>query len=130
MVRSRSRPDLPAEDRRGKLDLIKQRILTEIDRRYRGSEESLKTQLEFYLPHIQEIRELGTVIDIGCGRGTFLEMMCAHAVDAIGLELNVDQFEECRRKNLDVRLMDAVEFLRRSEDNAYGAITLTCRHLC
>ena len=109
---------------REELNLVKERILTEIDHRYRGPELNLKAQLEFYLPHIREISKLGIVIDVGCGRGTFLEIMRDHQIDAIGLELNENQIENCRRKKLDVRLIDALEFLRRSEADQYGAITL------
>jgi 2-polyprenyl-3-methyl-5-hydroxy-6-metoxy-1,4-benzoquinol methylase len=124
LIRSRqSTTELPVAVRRRELYLAKQRILTEIDRRYRGSGQVLKAQLEFYLPHIQEISELGTVVDVGCGTGIFLEIMRDRQIDAIGLELNEDQIEECRRKKLDVRLIDALEFMRRSEADQYGAIT-------
>jgi 2-polyprenyl-3-methyl-5-hydroxy-6-metoxy-1,4-benzoquinol methylase len=124
LIRSRQpTTELPAAVSRRELNLAKQRILTEIDRRYRGSDQALKAQLEFYLPRIQEISELGTVVDVGCGRGTFLEKMRDHQIDAIGLEINEDQIEECRRKKLDVRLIDALEFMRRSEADQYGAIT-------
>jgi O-antigen chain-terminating methyltransferase len=124
LIPSRQSPtELPAAASREELNLTKQRILTEIDRRYRGSEQALKVQLEFYLPLIQEISKLGTVVDVGCGRGTFLEIMRDHQIDAIGLEINQCQIEECRRKNLDVRLIDALEFMCLSEANQYGAIT-------
>ncbi len=124
-VRSSHSPaDLPEAVRRRELNLTKQRILTELDRRYRGSDEALKAQLEFYLPHIEEIRGLGPVIDVGCGRGIFLEKMRDHQIDAIGLEINEDHIEECRRNKLDVRQIDALEFMHRSEANKWGAITL------
>jgi 2-polyprenyl-3-methyl-5-hydroxy-6-metoxy-1,4-benzoquinol methylase len=124
LIRSRqSKSELPAAVNWEELKLVKERILTEIDHRYRGTELKLKAQLEFYLPYIREISELGTVIDVGCGRGTFLEIMRDNQIDAIGLEINENQIENCRRKNLDVRLTDALEFMRRSEADQYGAIT-------
>ncbi len=40
--------------------------------RFRGTEEYVKAGQEFYLPYFRDCRN---VLDIGCGRGEFLEMM-------------------------------------------------------
>lgn len=103
---------------------MKRQILTEIDRRYRGSEKSLKAQLQFYLPYIQEVRHLGIVIDVGCGRGTFLEMVRDLGMTAIGFETNETQYNECTKKNLNVYFENAYNFMCRSECNKFGVITL------
>ncbi|WP_018860001.1 class I SAM-dependent methyltransferase [Rhizobium sp. 42MFCr.1] len=117
-------PQTLKELRPEELSLMKQRILTEIDRRHRGSEASLRSQLEFYIPYFRQIRDVGTVIDVGCGRGTFLEILRGNKIDAMGFELNEDQVAECQKKGLNVRLGDALEFMRSSADGVFGAVTL------
>lgn len=121
---SATRPPTERSSSNYDLELLKERILIEIDQRHRGKEESLRSQLEFYLPYITPGRALGQVVDIGCGRGTFLEIMREHDISAIGLELSERQALECQRKNLNVKLMDALEYLRGSEDGQFAAITL------
>ena len=51
--------------------------------RFRGSEEEIRARLEFYVPHFAGAAD---VLDIGCGRGEFLDLMRAHGIKARGLD--------------------------------------------
>ena len=53
--------------------------------RFRGSEEYVKKGQQFYLPYFTGRRE---VLDIGCGRGEFLELMREAGVPARGIDLS------------------------------------------
>jgi O-antigen chain-terminating methyltransferase len=76
--------------------------------RFRGSEEYVKAGQQFYLPYFAECRN---VLDIGCGRGEFLEMMRAASVPAKGIDLAEESVATCRHKGLDAEVADLFVFL-------------------
>ena len=48
------------------------------EERYRGSRDLIKSRLEVYNPFIQSIKSIypdGHALDIGCGRGEWLELL-------------------------------------------------------
>lgn len=80
---------------------------------FRGGRKDIKNRLRIYLPYFES---KSSVIDLGCGRGEFLELMKDNGISAMGIDI-YDQFVEyCKLKNLAVVKGDAIEFLRASED--------------
>jgi O-antigen chain-terminating methyltransferase len=71
--------------------------------RFRGSEDYVKKGQRFYLPYFTGRRE---VLDIGCGRGEFLELMREAGVPARGIDLSRESVEVCRRKGLQADAAD------------------------
>ena len=71
--------------------------------RFRGSEDYVKKGQRFYLPYFTGRRE---VLDIGCGRGEFLELMRDAGVPARGIDLSRESVEVCRRKGLQADAAD------------------------
>lgn len=71
--------------------------------RFRGSEEYVKKGQQFYLPYFSGRR---AVLDIGCGRGEFLELMRDAGVPARGIDLSVESVELCRQKGLKADVAD------------------------
>jgi O-antigen chain-terminating methyltransferase len=80
--------------------------------RFRGTEEYVKAGQQFYLPYFQGCRN---VLDIGCGRGEFLEMMRDAGVPARGIELSAESVALCRHKGLDVEAADLFSYLARPD---------------
>jgi 2-polyprenyl-3-methyl-5-hydroxy-6-metoxy-1,4-benzoquinol methylase len=76
--------------------------------RFRGTEEYVKAGQQFYLPHFQGCRN---VLDIGCGRGEFLEMMRAAGVPATGIDLDPEAVATCRHKKLEAEAADLFVYL-------------------
>ena len=62
------------------------------------------------------------VLDIGCGRGEFLELLAGAGVRARGIDLNHEMAELCRARGLDVTEADAVGYLSTLEDASLGGI--------
>lgn len=68
---------------------------------------------------------LGTVLDIGCGRGEFLEVLRAWGVQAYGVEVDAALVEECQRNGLRATLVDdGVDHLAGLADESLGGIVL------
>lgn len=87
--------------------------------RYRGTEESIKQrQADF----IQYFKGGKTVLDIGCGRGEFLELLQEHDIGARGIDLNEDMVLYCRRKGLDVERAEAISYLSSLPDKSLDGV--------
>lgn len=93
---------------------------------FRGTREDIKNRQSIYLEYIRSA-EAGTpkrpVLDIGCGRGEWLELLRDHGAAATGVDLNRVFLGRCRDLDLDVVEQDGLEFLRRCKANSFGAIT-------
>src|SRR5262249_58246230 len=62
------------------------------------------------------------VLDVGRGRGEFLDLRKARATPARGLDLNHEMVEVCRARGLDVAEADAVVYLEGLADGSLGGL--------
>ena len=76
--------------------------------RFRGSEDYVKAGQQVYLPYFSGCQN---VLDIGCGRGEFLEMMRQAGVPARGIDLSEESVATCRHKGLDAETADLFQYL-------------------
>jgi SAM-dependent methyltransferase len=86
---------------------------------FRGSREAIRARFESYLPLFDG---KGDVLDVGCGRGEFLDLLNARSITARGIDLNHEMAEVCRARGLDVTEADAVGYLSGLEDRSLGGI--------
>jgi len=93
--------------------------------RYRGSRELIKERLKVYLPFLMPLKEIyePTVLDLGCGRGEWLELMQENGMKPLGVDLDDGMLSECRRLNLPVDTCDAIVFLKRCPVETYSVIS-------
>ncbi len=63
------------------------------------------------------------VLDVGCGRGEFLELLREHRVEGSGVDSNPDMIAQCQKRGLsNVELGDFQDCLRRLPDDHLGGI--------
>jgi 2-polyprenyl-3-methyl-5-hydroxy-6-metoxy-1,4-benzoquinol methylase len=62
------------------------------------------------------------VLDVGCGRGEFLDLLRDAGIDGRGVDVNEDMVEHCRAKGHRVELAEATEYLAGQADETFGAI--------
>jgi O-antigen chain-terminating methyltransferase len=86
---------------------------------FRGSTEDISSRVLDYVPLFQGS---SAVVDIGCGRGEFLELLATHGVTARGVDINHEMVERCRQKGLDVIEDDAVHYLETQADGSIGGL--------
>jgi SAM-dependent methyltransferase len=87
--------------------------------RFRGSREDIRARFESYLPFFEGASD---VLDVGCGRGEFLELLGRTGVSARGIDLNHEMIETCRESGLDVTEADAVGYLSTLPDESLGGL--------
>lgn len=93
---------------------------------FRGTREDIKNRQRVYLPIMTDCNA-GTpeapVLDIGSGRGEWLELLRENRLVARGVDINHIFIKECLDIGLDVIESDALAYLNSQRDNIYGAIT-------
>jgi O-antigen chain-terminating methyltransferase len=93
---------------------------------FRGTRDDIRRRQAIYLPYVQEAKggsALAPIIDIGCGRGEWLELLRDEGLVAMGVDLNRIFLDGCRGLNLDVTEQDAIEFLRQRKRDSVGVVT-------
>jgi SAM-dependent methyltransferase len=86
---------------------------------FRGSEEAIRSRLAGYVP---KFAGRSDVLDIGCGRGEFLDLLRAAGISARGLDLNREMVETSRRRGHDVAEGDALGYIASLPDASLGGL--------
>ena len=86
---------------------------------FRGSPEQIRVRLEAYLPYFEGASD---VLDVGCGRGEFLDLLREHDVGGRGLDLNHEMVEVCRTRGLTADEGDALGYLEGLPDQSLGGL--------
>lgn len=93
----------------------------------RGTKEFIQAGIAHYMPFIQAAYDScqnKPVLDIGCGRGEFLEMLSQQEIAGVGVDLNTASTQEPIRQGYDIQIMDAEEYLASAKDKAFSCITM------
>lgn len=96
------------------------------EKAFRGSREDIKERAAEYLSTFAEAAiepGNGRILDLGCGRGEWLELLSEKGFTATGVDMNTSMLDECRELGLDVVEGDAVAYLASLEDASVSAIT-------
>ncbi|MDZ4827978.1 MAG: class I SAM-dependent methyltransferase [Actinomycetota bacterium] len=89
--------------------------------RFRGKARDIR---EHYRSVAVQLVSDGPVLDIGFGRGEFLDLLASMGVDAFGVEPDEQLVERARARGLHVECGGGLEWLHACEDDSLGAVTL------
>jgi O-antigen chain-terminating methyltransferase len=94
------------------------------EERFRGDEAYVRSAQRFYLPYFQDCRR---VLDLGCGRGEFLDVLREAGVEVAGIDADADAVAACRAKGIDVEQGDLFAYLAGQIEGAVDGIL--CAHV-
>ncbi len=84
---------------------------------FRGSEQLIRERQKMYLPYFKDCKH---VIDLGCGRGEFLELLKENGITAKGVDFYDEFVCYAKNKGLDVVEGDAIATLASINDKVDG----------
>jgi len=88
--------------------------------RFRGDPEIIAERMAAHVGRFDGAP--GVVADLGCGRGEFLDLLRDAGIDAVGVEINAADVEECRRRDHQAEVADLFEWLQQRDDDSLGGI--------
>ena len=93
---------------------------------FRGKREDIKKRLKIYLPKVAQaniVTQNSPVLDIGCGRGEWLELLSEAGYAAWGLDNNRIMVRQCKELGFNVVEDDVVTHLQTLPNTSVGAVT-------
>jgi len=96
------------------------------EEKHRGSRELIKERVSVYLPFVLPLKELYpdvTSLDIGCGRGEWLELLKEKNILSQGIDLDEGMLEACNTLGLNVQKGEGIAYLKAQTDASMSIIT-------
>ena len=91
----------------------------QLTERFSGPTEEIQDRQRRY---VSRFEGLSDVVDAGCGRGEFLELLREAGIGAVGIDTDKAMVGSCRRLGLDAIQADALHFLRARPEESHGGI--------
>ena len=86
---------------------------------FRGPQEEIRERLKVYAPIFLGAND---VLDLGCGRGEFLDVLREAGVSARGVDRNQEMADACHDRGLQVTAGDALQYLSAQADESLGGL--------
>ena len=86
---------------------------------FRGTRKDIKKSQEMYIDYFTN---KGEIIDIGCGRGEFLELMQEKGIHATGVDAYDEFVEYCNMKGFDTVKDDAISYVSKLDNDSIGGL--------
>jgi SAM-dependent methyltransferase/acyl-CoA thioesterase FadM len=119
----RSLPEPPSPETLGKLPGPMDAMYPDFEDAFRGSPAHVTELVKEYLPDVLGLDRHGPVVDLGSGRGEWLQVLRDAGVEAYGVDLNEEFVEQCQSRGLKVVAGDALEHLSAVSERSLSAIT-------
>lgn len=98
---------------------MKENFYKAFEDRFRGSRFTIMERLRVYLPLIEPLKTMNPlprVLDLGCGRGEWLELLNANSFQTHGIDMDSGMLESAREHALSVECIDAITYLKTLPD--------------
>lgn len=89
------------------------------ENRFRGSEELIKHRQSVY---ISMVNSSGLIVDLGCGRGEFLDVLAEAGLHGIGVDLDEGMISQARSRGHEVVAQDILEYISSLDDGCCSCI--------
>ena len=109
----------PSTQTSGLADAMEAYTYVGFENLFRGGREEIRARLADYVPYFEGA---SVVLDVGCGRGEFLELLRERGIRARGLDINMGMIDVCRSRGLEADVGDALGHLDALSDEALGGL--------
>lgn len=92
--------------------------------KHRGTEEDIRERLKIYINYLNKSEHIYyRCIDLGCGRGEWLQLLQEQGYEAVGIDTNSEAIKVCVSKGLQAECIDLLTYLSSLEENSVDLIT-------
>jgi len=98
----------------------------DLEARHRGGRALIKDRLRAYLPFVLPLASQHAnsyALDLGCGRGEWLELMRENGIAAKGVDLDASMLAFCADSGLDAIQANAIEYIQSLSDQSVLAVS-------
>lgn len=99
--------------------VIDDKLYFDFEEVFRGDKDNIK---QHYRQYIEMVVNRQPVVDIGCGRGEFLELLHENNITSYGVDSNQCMISSCKNPSIKIINNDALSFLKSSYDESIGSI--------
>ena len=92
------------------------------ERRFRGSEEEIRGRLRVHAERLRAVAGLGTILDLGCGRGEALAVLGEAGLEARGIDASSEMVARCRERGLEAEVGDLLKGLAAVAARSLGGV--------
>ena len=101
----------------------------DFENRHRGTREQILERLKFYEPLVRFIskkysNEKPKAVDLGCGRGEFLEFLINYGFEVEGVDINKENIKLVKELGLSATEGDILKFLKGLSEKKYELVSL------
>ena len=89
----------------------------------RGTPEQIKEEVKVYLPVLQKAGISSGILDVGCGRGEWLQVLREAGFQARGIDTNRILIQQCKELSLEVEEREALSYLGSLPNESLNAVT-------
>lgn len=116
-------PSAPSQQSHPEQDHLLDSLYFSLEDVLRGTPEQIKEEVKVYLPVLQNAGITSDILDVGCGRGEWLQVLREEGFQARGIDTNRILVQQCKDLSLDVEEFEALEFLGSLSDGSLNAVT-------
>jgi O-antigen chain-terminating methyltransferase len=115
----------PLADQKSKpeVDHALDSLFVSLEDALRGTSEQIKEEAKVYLPVLQKAEIKSGILDVGCGRGEWLQLLAEAGFEARGIDQNRMLVQHCRDLSLDVVEAEALAYLGSLPEDSLNAVT-------
>jgi SAM-dependent methyltransferase len=97
----------------------------EFENHFRGSEEEIKQKQQKYIKVFKDSKadKKLPIVDLGCGRGEFLDLLHHNGLVPVGVDLNQSMVDRARETGYEAVQDDAISYLSKQKTGSLAGIT-------
>lgn len=102
------------------------RFYREFEAAFRGDRAEILQRLAVYDGFLRPLREppfASKALDLGCGRGEWLELLGKLGFSAHGVDLDAGMLQDCFERGLSAEQGDAIAYLKRQADSSLSVVS-------
>ena len=105
---------------------MKKDFYYDFEERFRGSRDEVISRLSSYdglISYILQNCQKPKLLDIGSGRGEWIEKCSLNGIESTGIDINQDMISFCQKKGMNIISGDAINILKTLESDSFHIIS-------